>query len=150
MTEHCYWRFSRALHRAVNDQCFADIEDLLDENVEWALYGPIDMFPFLGTRYGKHAVLEVIRDIAGNIQVRRFDREMTILGLDSAASILRCSLVARASNKPIALRLAQFTQFEAARLINLRALIDTFNLVEQALGRSIHLPNISGCVVRMR
>lgn len=147
MTEHCYWRFSRALHRAINDHCFAEIEGLLDENVEWALYGPIDMFPFMG---GKHAVLEVIRHIAGNIGVRRFDREMTLLGLDSAASILRCSLVARASKKPIALRLAQFAQFESVRLKNMRALIDTLDLVEQALGRSIHLPNISSCVAHTR
>ncbi|MET4324122.1 hypothetical protein ABIC02_007914 [Bradyrhizobium sp. RT5a] len=53
MTEHCYWRFSRALHRAINDQCFADIKGLLDDNVEWALYGPIDMFPFLGSLAGQ-------------------------------------------------------------------------------------------------
>ncbi|MDA9476909.1 ketosteroid isomerase [Bradyrhizobium sp. CCBAU 65884] len=150
MTEHCYWRFSRALHRAINDQSFAEIEGLLHENVEWALYGPVDMFPFLGSRHGKDAVLEVIRHVAGNIQLRRFDRETTILGLDSAASILRCSLLTRASKKPIALRLAQFAQFEAARLINMRALIDTFDLVEQALGRSIHLPNIGSCVAETR
>jgi len=36
---------------------FWDIEGLLDENGEWALYGPVDMFPFLGGRQGKHAVL---------------------------------------------------------------------------------------------
>ncbi|WP_146006715.1 hypothetical protein [Bradyrhizobium forestalis] len=57
-------------------------------------------------------MLEVIGNIAGIVQVRRFGREMTILGLNSAASILRCSLVARDSRKPIALRLAQFAQFE--------------------------------------
>ncbi|MET4608156.1 hypothetical protein ABIB90_007662 [Bradyrhizobium sp. JR4.1] len=79
-----------------------------------------------------------------------FDREMTILGLNPAASILRCSLMARDSKKPIVLRLAQFAQFEAARLINMRGLIDTFDLVEQALGRSIHLPNTSGCVTEAR
>ncbi|WP_208610736.1 hypothetical protein [Bradyrhizobium shewense] len=45
---------------------------------------------------------------------------------------------------------AQFAQFEAARLINMRALIDTFDLVEQALGRSIHLANTSGCVTEAR
>ncbi|MEY9104658.1 hypothetical protein ABH994_005569 [Bradyrhizobium yuanmingense] len=106
MTQHCNWRLSRALHRAINDQCFADIEVLLDENVEWAIYGPVDMFPFLGSRQGKHAVLEVIRNIAGIVQVQRFDREMTILGLDSAASIVRCSLISRASKTPIAVRLA--------------------------------------------
>lgn len=64
MTEHSLWRFSRALHRAINDRHFEDIEALIDEDVEWALYGPIDMFPFLGARQGKDAVLDVIRQFA--------------------------------------------------------------------------------------
>jgi ketosteroid isomerase-like protein len=143
MTEHSLWRFSRALHRAINDRQFEDIENLIDEDVDWALYGPIDMFPFLGARSGKAAVLEVIRQIADNFRVRRFDRESIMLGVDSAASMLRYSLTALDSDKPISLRVAQFAQFRAGRLTNMRVLIDTFDLVEQALGRAIHLPDMT-------
>jgi ketosteroid isomerase-like protein len=143
MTEHSLWRFSRALHRAINDRQFEEIETLIDDDVEWALYGPIDMFPFLGARQGKDAVLEVIRQIADNVQVRRFDRESIMLGVDSAASMLRYSLTALDSDKPVSLRVAQFAQFRAGRLISMRVLIDTFDLVEQALGRAIHLPKMS-------
>ena len=50
MTEHSLWRFSRALHRAINERQTADIEELIDDDVDWAIYGPIDMFPFLGQR----------------------------------------------------------------------------------------------------
>ena len=143
MTEHSLWRFSRALHRAINDRHFEDIETLIDEDVEWALYGPIDMFPFLGARQGRDAVLDVIRQLADNFHVRRFDRESIMLGVDSAASMLRYSLTALDSNKPISLRVAQFAQFRAGKLISMRVLIDTFDLVEQALGRAIHLPKMS-------
>ncbi|MBR0777615.1 nuclear transport factor 2 family protein [Bradyrhizobium diazoefficiens] len=143
MTEHSLWRFSRALHRAINDRRFEEIETLIDDDVEWALYGPIDMFPFLGARHGKDAVLAVIRQIADNFHVRRFERESIMLGVDSAASMLRYSLTALDSDKPISLRVAQFAQFRAGRLISLRVLIDTFDLVEQALGRAIHLPKMS-------
>jgi hypothetical protein len=45
MTEHSLWRFSRALHRAINDGQHADLEALIDEDIDWAIYGPIDMFP---------------------------------------------------------------------------------------------------------
>ncbi|PJG50949.1 ketosteroid isomerase [Bradyrhizobium forestalis] len=140
MTEHSLWRFSRALHRAINDRDFRDIEALIDEDVEWALYGPIDMFPFFGARQGRDAVLDVIRQLADNFHVRRFDRESIMLGVDSAASMLRYSLTALDSNKPISLRVAQFAQFKAGKLVSMRVLIDTFDLVEQALGRAIHLP----------
>jgi ketosteroid isomerase-like protein len=143
MTEHSLWRFSRALHRAINDRQAEDLETLIDEDVDWAIYGPIDMFPFLGARRGKAAVLEVIRQIADNVRVHRFDRESIMLGVDSASSMMRYTLTALDSSKPISLRLAHFAQFKAGRLLSIRVLVDTFDLVEQALGRPIHLPRIA-------
>jgi ketosteroid isomerase-like protein len=145
MTEHSLWRFSRALHRAINDRQIEDLEAMIDEDVDWAIYGPIDMFPFLGARHGKEAVLEVIRQIAENVRVHRFDRETVMLGVDSASSMLRYSLTALDSNKPISLRVAHFAQFKAGRLRSIRVLLDTFDLVEQMLGREIHLPRLSSC-----
>src|SRR3984957_8208027 len=140
MTEHSLWRFSRALHRAINERQTEDLEPLIDEDVDWTVYGPIDMFPFLGARHGKAAVLEVVRQIAENVRVHRFDRESIMLGVDSASSMMRYSLTALDSNKPISVRIAHFAQFRAGRLLNIRVLVDTFDLVEQALGRPIDLP----------
>jgi ketosteroid isomerase-like protein len=143
MTEHSLWRFSRALHRAINERQFADLEALIDDDVDWAVYGPIDMFPFFGARHGKAAVIDVIKRIADNVRVHRFDREQVMLGADSASSMMRYSLTALDTNKPISLRLAQFAQFKAGRLASIRVLVDTFDLVEQALGRPIHLPRVA-------
>jgi ketosteroid isomerase-like protein len=143
MTEHSLWRFSRALHRAINERQPEELEALIDEDVDWAVYGPIDMFPFLGARRGKAAVLDVVSQIAENVRVHRFDRESIMLGVDSASSMMRYSLTALDSNKPISLRLAHFAQFRAGRLLSIRVLVDTFDLVEQALGRPIHLPRIA-------
>ena len=145
MTEHSLWRFSRALHRAINERHYDELADLIDDDVDWAIYGPIDMFPFLGARRGKAAVLEVIRQIADNFRVHRFDRETIMLGVDSASSMLRYSLTALDSNKPISLRVAHFAQFKAGRLSSLRVLLDSFDLVEQTLGRPIHLPSMTSC-----
>jgi hypothetical protein len=66
-----------------------------------------------------------------------------MLGVDSASSMLRYSLTALDTNKPISLRIAHFAQFRAGRLLNLRILVDSFDLVEQALGRPLHLPKIA-------
>src|ERR1700676_1659704 len=143
MTEHSLWRFSRAFHRAINERQSADLEALLDDDVDWAVYGPIEMFPFFGSRRGKAAVIEVIRQISENVRVHRFDRESIMLGVDSASSMMRYSLTALDSNKPISLRLPQFAPFKAERLTSIRVLVDTFDLVEQALGRPIHLPKIA-------
>jgi ketosteroid isomerase-like protein len=143
MTEHSLWRFSRAMHRAINERRYEDLEALIDDDVDWAIYGPVDMFPFFGARRGKPAVLEVVRQIADNVRIHRSDRETIMLGVDSASSMLRYSLTSLDSNKPISLRVAHFAQFRAGRLTSIRVLVDTFDLVEQALGRPIHLPKIS-------
>jgi ketosteroid isomerase-like protein len=148
MTEHSLWRFSRAFHHAINERQRDELETLIDEDVDWTFYGPIDMFPFFGARHGKAAVLEVIRQIADNIRVHRFDRESILLGAESAASMLRYSLTLLDANKPISVRMAHFAQFKAGRLSSIRIMADTFDLVEQALGHPLHLPRIaplSGC-----
>ena len=86
--------------------------------------------------------MEVIRQIAENVSVHRFERETMMLGQDSAASMLRYSLTSLESSKPISLRIAHFAQFRHGRLRSIRALLDSFDLVEQALGQSIHLPHM--------
>ncbi len=142
MTEHSLWRLSRALQRAINERLFDDLSHLLDEEIDWAIYGPIDMFPFLGARQGKAAVLEVIRQIANNLRIRRIEREAVMLDADHAASMVRCVGSARDSERTISMRFAHFAQFRAGRLVRLRMLVDTFDLVEQTLGHPIHLPRI--------
>ena len=143
MTEHSLWRFSRAFQRAINERQLEDLEQLIDDDIDWAIYGPIDMFPFFGARHGKAAVIEVIRQIADWVQIHRLHRESILLGVDTAASIVRFSLTGRDRNRPISLRLAHFAQFKDTRLISLRVVVDTFDLVEQALGHPINLPRIA-------
>ena len=141
MTEHSLWRFSRALHRAINERQLEEIAGLLDDEVEWAIYGPIDLFPFFGSRRGKAAVLEVIRQIADNLRVRRFDREQIMLGADSASSDValiadrarfeQADFVAGCAFRPVQ---------GSGLLTSFRVLVDTFDLVEQTVGYPIHLP----------
>ena len=101
------------------------------------------MFAFLGARRGKKAVIDVIKQIADAVSVHRFDRESIMLGEDTAASLMRYSITPAKATTPISVRLAHFAQFKAGRLISLRAVMDTFDLVEQTLGRQIHLPKIA-------
>jgi ketosteroid isomerase-like protein len=138
MTEHSLWRFSRALHRAINERQFNDIEPLIDEDVEWAIHGPVELFPYFGARRGKAAVLEVIRQIAERVRVHRFDRESIMLGVEAASSLLRYSLTLLETNKPVRLRLAHFAQFREGRLASMRILVDGYEL----LGQTIHPPHM--------
>ena len=95
------------------------------------------MFPFFGTRHGKAEVIDVCRQIADNVRVHRYDREAVMLGVDTASSMVRYSLTALDSNKPLSVRLSHFAQFRSERLISMRVVVDTFDLVEQVIGRPI-------------
>jgi ketosteroid isomerase-like protein len=133
MTEHSLWRFSRALHRAINERQFSDLDSLIDEDVDWTIHGPVELFPSFGSRRGKAAVIEVIRQIADKVRVHRFDREQIMLGPESASSLLRCSLTVLDTNKPARVRVAHFAQFKDGRLSSMRMLVDSYELIEQAL-----------------
>lgn len=132
MTEHSLWRFSRALHRAINERQFTEIESLIDDDIDWTIHGPVEAFPFFGARRGKSAVLEVLRQIADRVRVHRFDREQIMLGVEQAASMLRYSLTMLDTNKPARLRLAHFAQFKEGQLSRMRILVDSCELMEQA------------------
>ena len=142
MAEHSLWAFARALRQAIEDRETDHIAALLDEDVDWAIFGPIDMFPFLGARQGKEAVIDVLMQIADNFRLNRFDREVTVLGDDTASTLVKCSLTANDNDKPISLRLANFVRFSKGRLAKVRVVMDTFDLVEQTLGRPINLPSV--------
>lgn len=143
MTEHSLWRFSHALYRALSERQIDQLESVLDDNVDWAIYGPIDMFAFFGARHGKRAVIDVVRQISDLVQLHRFERESIMLSEETAASLMRYSLTPAKSGNPISVRVAHFMQFKGGRLTSMRALVDTFDLVEQTLGRQIHLPQIA-------
>lgn len=140
MAEHSLWAFARALRDALENRETEHLAALLDDDVDWAIFGPIDMFPFLGARHGKEAVIDVLMQIADNFRLNKFDRELTILGDDSASTLVKCSFTANDNDKPVSLRLANFVRFSKGRLAKLRVVMDTFDLVEQTLGRPINLP----------
>ena len=56
---------------------------------------------------------------------------------------MRYSVTPKNSDRPISVRLAHFATFKGGRLVSLRAVLDTFDLVEQTVGYPIHLPRIA-------
>ena len=79
--EHSLWRFSRALHRALNERQFDELAADRSTSVDWAIYGPIDMFPFLGARRGK-AACSTSAGRSPTISLIAYDREAIMLGVD--------------------------------------------------------------------
>lgn len=143
MSGHPLWAFALALRKALSSQDTADLAPGLQDEVDWAIFGPIDMFPYLGARQGKEAALDSIEQIVDNFRLHKLKQEDVVLGTDAASVLLRCSLNSNDTNRPISVRIAAFLRFKDGKVASLRAVIDTFDLVEQALGRQIHLPALA-------
>ena len=139
MSEHPMRGFVRAFCDALSAREPDRIAPLIHDDVDWTIFGPVDLLPFFGQRKGKAAVLSMLRRIAENLQLRGCDMERALTAGDHAASMMRVTARDLRSGRTLSLRLALFAQFSGDKLTALRAVFDTFDAAEQALGRHIDL-----------
>jgi len=62
-----------------------------------------------------------------------------VVEADDAAVIIQARATQRATGRVIQLLLAQFLRFRDGRIVELREFMDSFDAVEQVLGREINL-----------
>jgi ketosteroid isomerase-like protein len=108
---------------------------LLDDNVDWTIHGPRNVFPFVGQRHGKADVLKVLAEIANDYAVQRYEPDIIIVENERAAVLSNVAFVQRATNRTLSFHIVDFLRFRDGRVVEFREFTDTFDLVEQALGR---------------
>jgi len=116
---------------------------VLDDEIEWTLYGPVDLFPFFGQHRGKKAVMAMFGEVSAHLSLIRAEKETVLVDGDAAAGLVRLNAVDTRTGRSLSLRLALFAQFRAGKLISMKALFDSFDAVEQALGRHIDLTDVA-------
>jgi ketosteroid isomerase-like protein len=123
---------------AIRSRDASRLRPLLADNVEWAIFGPVDYFPFFGHRRGKEEVIEAMcRQIADHLHLRTCNFERMLFDGDSAASMVGMTAEHVATGRVIAFRLAQFIRFSNGKLVEMRAILDSFDVVEQ-MARASH------------
>ncbi len=115
------------------------IAPFLDDEIEWTVFGPIDLFPFFGQRKGKKAVLAMFREIMSVLQLRRCEQDSLLTDGDKAAALVKISALDMSTGRVLTLRLAKFATFSDRKLISLKAVFDSFEVAEQVMGRQIDL-----------
>ena len=103
------------------------------------MQGPVDLFAFFGQRNGKAAVLEGYREIGRRLDVTVYQVETLLVDGDRAAALIRLTSVVRASDKVMSVRTSQFSRFRDGKIIQMRAIVDSYDMVEQTLGRVFDL-----------
>ena len=133
-----------ALYRAYREGDGERIAALIDEDIDWLISGPVDIFPFEGARRGKAAVLEVLASIASAYKLERYEPEIVVVENERAAVLSDVAFQQRSTGRMLRFHLVNFLRFREGRLVEFQEFANTFDLVEQAMGRHIDLPPAVG------
>ena len=128
-----------AFYKATVERDVETAISLIDDKVDWLVQGPVDVFAFFGQRHGKAAVLEGYQEIARQLDVTVFRVEMLLVEGDRAAALIRYSAIVRATGRMMSVRTSQFSRFAGGKLVEMRGIVDSYDLVEQAVGSPLGL-----------
>ncbi len=108
-----------------------------DEDFETISYAPVDLFPHLGVKQGKAWVGEAIRTQQQRYKDRKYELKLTAVDGDKVAAIQFLSLTKRSDDRVVHLETAEFFTFRAGLILTHRAFFDSFDFVQQLLGRDL-------------
>ncbi|HVV41859.1 MAG TPA: nuclear transport factor 2 family protein [Nitrobacter sp.] len=117
-----------------------DVEAALaccDDEFDTITYAPVDLFPHLGHKHGKSWVPDAIR-----IQQQRYAARHYQLGFIAAegprvATMTRVALKKRSDDRVVQFENAEFFTLNNGRIREHRSFFDSFDLVQQVVGRDL-------------
>jgi len=139
MTESSIRPIVEAFYRASAERDVARVMAFIADDVNWLVQGPIDLFAFFGQRHGKAAVMEGYREVGLRLDVTAYQVETLLVDGDRAAALIRLTSVVRATDKVMSVRTSQFSRFRDGKIIEMHAILDSYDMVEQTLGRAFDL-----------
>ena len=128
-----------ALYGAYARQDFEQIAAGIHEDIDWVIYSPISVFPFAGPRRGRAAVLAAMVEIGETYALEYYKNETIVVDGDRAAVMSDVKFIQRATQRTMRFRVANFLRFKDGKLIEFREFANSFDVVEQALGRELNI-----------
>jgi ketosteroid isomerase-like protein len=118
----------------------AIIGPLLHDDIEWSISGPIDVLRYAGHRRGKEAVLNGLVAWAPDMfKPGEVIIEDIVVEGDNAITRTRVTGAVPSSGRAISYQCAQLFRFRDGKIVQFRAIIDSFDAAEQVLGRAIDI-----------
>jgi uncharacterized protein len=130
-----------AVYEAFSAGKFEQLSEMFDEQVDFESNAPIEVFPYLGRRLlGRAEVMKALQAVHGEFDPIVFVPLRIISdAAHSAGVIVSIQLTQRTTKRTIRLFAAHFLRFHDNRIIEYRAFLDTFEAVQQVLGRELDL-----------
>ena len=117
-----------------------DIEGALSrcgDDIELFAPAPIDVLPHMGRRRGKDEVRKMWQTVHARYSDLRHDvRDMIVEG-DRVALDVRAFFKKRSNGRTVQFDIAVFVTLREGRIVRIREIMDTFDLVQQVLERDL-------------
>jgi len=108
-----------------------------DDAFDTVTLAPIGLFPNLGQKHGKAWVGEAIRAQQSRYSSRRCEVKLIVAEDDHVVAVELLSLRKRSDDRMVRLETAEFFTLRNGRIHIHRSFFDTFNFVEQVLGKDL-------------
>lgn len=112
-------------------------QDCCDDAVSSLTYAPVEIFPHLGFKQGKDWIADTIRVQQQYYSSRRYTLEFMAAKDTRAATLVQTTLIKRNDKRVILVNVGQFFTLRAGLIVEHQALFDSFDLVQQLLGRDL-------------
>lgn len=111
---------------------------LYDDDVDWLFHCPASVFPFAGLRRGKAEVFKGYALFYRDYKLVRYEVRRRLVD-GHAALVSEVHSMQRATGRTVRSHIAGFPRFRDGKLIEYRGFTDSFDAVEQILGRELLL-----------
>jgi ketosteroid isomerase-like protein len=116
---------------------FSRVAALLADDIDWIIYAPMHIFPFAGHRTGKGAVLEALGGIEQDYSIESYVPKVMIAEDDWASVMSDVAFKQRSTGRLLRFNIADFMRVREGQIVEFREFANTFDVVEQALGREL-------------
>jgi uncharacterized protein len=114
---------------AVLDQCSDDIDHFVS--------APVDILPHLGARRGKAEVRQMWETVHSRYHDMRHEVRALVAEGDQVAADLRVLFRKRSNGRVLQFDMAIFFTMREGRLVRVREIIDTYDLIQQVIERDL-------------
>jgi hypothetical protein len=123
------------------DEFYAgDIEGALarcSDDVDFIANAPVDILPHMGHRRGKDELRQMLKIVHSRYSSLRYEAQIIVANGDKVAVCLRAFFRKRRNDRIVQFDVAVFYTLRNGRIVQVREVIDTFDLVQQVLERDV-------------
>ena len=110
------------------------LADAFDEQADFVTNAPTNVFPYLGRRVGRAAILKTLSAIHDEFESLTFMPIWIVVEGDTAGAILSVNATQRTTKRVMRFFAAHFLRFRDDRIVEYRSIMDSFEAVQQLLG----------------